>query len=198
MTNALGRLIHIGTRREKESSKQRKRQQQFHKSKCDEITAVLIQCQSLNRLARQDRQWLAGNFFHDHGGTVAKDLGHTLRDLSGIVTQSDHGIGPQSNGVLAKRFIGILSSTFAKIGVDGDIPANEGLQRRPDISNNASRPDNNPTNQTKMLSNAISIERESGRAQNGFSHSRAITESRKMRDAFPNLPYNSPRSVMRF
>jgi hypothetical protein len=51
MANALWRLIHIRTRREKESSEQRERQQEFHKSRCDEITVVLIQCQSLNRFA---------------------------------------------------------------------------------------------------------------------------------------------------
>jgi hypothetical protein len=85
MTNALWRLIHIRTRREKESSEQRERQQEFHKSECDEITAVLIQCQSLNRFAGQDRQGLDRIFFHHHGGAITKDLGHALRDLSGII-----------------------------------------------------------------------------------------------------------------
>jgi hypothetical protein len=85
MANALWRLIHIRARHKKESSEQRERQQEFHKSEYDEITAVLIQCQSLNRFAGQDGQRLGRNFFYHHGGGIAKDLGHALRDLSGVV-----------------------------------------------------------------------------------------------------------------
>jgi len=50
VTGTWRRLLHVSARREKEGGEQHERQRKFHKNRFDEITSILIHCQSLNRL----------------------------------------------------------------------------------------------------------------------------------------------------
>jgi len=58
-------------------------------------------------------------------------------------------------GVLQKQFIGVFTSFFAKIRENGDVAANDGLQRGTEISDDAARPHYDAAHNPKIPNNAV-------------------------------------------
>lgn len=69
--------------------------------------------------------------FYDNGRSITEHLGHSIENLSGVVPNSDDGIGSELLGMsdhLAER---VGSRAFAEIREERDVAADQRLQRPP-------------------------------------------------------------------
>src|ERR1700731_2785313 len=81
--------------------------------------------------------------FDLHGGAVSEDFRYALHYFGGVVAHGDDGIGAVLGGMLQQQLVGIFTSLFAKIRQDRDVPTDDGLQRRTQISDYATGPHDN-------------------------------------------------------
>src|SRR4051812_5713958 len=93
--------------------------------------------------------------FHQHRRAVAEHFSNPGRNLSRIVTNSDHRIRSQSASMCKHLVEGIVSRSFAKAGIKGYISPEQTLNARPDISNNGSGSHNDSTHHAKRFQNSI-------------------------------------------
>src|SRR2546430_571617 len=96
------------------------------------------------------------------GGPVAKDFGHALHDLSGIVSQTDHRVRAKSVRMFQHSVERVSPRLLTKVGEDGNVAANEGLQPGPDGPKDRARTDDDAPDDAKRLYDATSVQGERG------------------------------------
>ena len=82
-------------------------------------------------------------------------LGDARCDFGGVVTHADDGIGAQLTGVGEHQVEGIFARAFAKIGVERDVPAENGLDARAHVADDRARPHDDATHDAERLGHAI-------------------------------------------
>ena len=68
---------------------------------------------------------------------------------------------PCSRGVLHEQFVGVLARFLAKVGKDGDISADDGLQSRSQVPDDAARPDDDAAYDSIISNDAVAGDFES-------------------------------------
>jgi hypothetical protein len=136
---------------------------------------------------------LRSDLFDNDGGAVTEHFGHALHDLGGIITDSDDRVSAKRGRMFAKQLIGVLSGAFAKIGIDRNVAANQRLQGRSDVPDDAARSHNNAAHEAEVFGHAIAIEGERSRAQKGLAHgeilSRSVANAMLFRKIYVNTRY---------
>ena len=81
---------------------------------------------------------------HDDRRPIREDLGDPRRDFVGIVANPNDPVRPHLVRVLNHQIEGLLARVLAQLGVEGDVTAEERLDPRADIANDAARADGDP------------------------------------------------------
>src|ERR1700738_1108137 len=93
--------------------------------------------------------------FDLHGGAVSEDFGYALHNFGGVIAHGDDGIGAVLGGMLQQQLVGVFARPLTKIRQDGNVAADDGLQRRAQIPDYAARPDYNSAHDAKVLNDSI-------------------------------------------
>jgi hypothetical protein len=88
-------------------------------------------------------------------GSITEDLGHALHDLGRVVANADNPLSAQFLGVLDHEFVRVGTGALAESRIDRDVPAEEELDGRAEVSDNAPGPDDDAANNSQALRNAI-------------------------------------------
>ena len=75
--------------------------------------------------------------FHYDTGAVGKDFRHPGRYVVGIVAHADDRVASRLEGVLAQKLKGLLTGLLAKLGVQADVAAEEGLNTGREVADGA-------------------------------------------------------------
>src|SRR5262249_33755137 len=97
-------------------------------------------CVQLATRAYADREALRsmlGVALYLHGSAVCQHLRNALHDLGRVIAHRYHRIRAVLRRVLKHQLERILPGLLAQIGEDGDVAADDRLQRRSQISNDA-------------------------------------------------------------
>src|SRR4029077_5825764 len=90
-----------------------------------------------------------------NGRAVGQHFGNTLHHFGGVVAHADYGVGAVFTGVLQHKFERILAGFLAEVGENGDVAADNGLQRGAQIPDDAARPDDNSPDNSIVSDDAI-------------------------------------------
>src|SRR5438105_12661438 len=82
---------------------------------------------------------LLGLRLHYYRRPVRQHFGHTLHDLSRVIAHADDGIRAHHRTVLDHDLESFPARLLAQLREDGDIPANDGLQRRAKVPDDGPR-----------------------------------------------------------
>src|SRR5579859_6586422 len=86
---------------------------------------------------------------------VREHFRNSLHHFIRIVTHADDGVSAALRGVLHQQVERVLARLFAHVREERDVSAHDRLQRRADISKNASRTHNDPADQPQRSHHAI-------------------------------------------
>src|SRR5579859_882751 len=89
------------------------------------------------------------------GSAVGQHFGYALHDFGGIVAHADDGVCSVFAGMLQKQFVGVSAGFLAKVGKNGDIAANNRLQRGTEITDDAARPDDDAAHDSEIAHDAV-------------------------------------------
>ncbi len=92
------------------------------------------------------------------GGAVGQDLGDALHHFGGVVAHADDSVCSVIAGVLQEKFVGVFASFLAKIGENRDVSADDGLQRRAEVSDDAARPDDDAAHDPEIANDTVTGE----------------------------------------
>src|SRR5216684_6700210 len=82
---------------------------------------------------------LRGHAFDLHSGPIGEDFRDSLHYFRSVIAHGDDGVGAVLRGVLQQQLESVFARLFAEIGENRDIAADNGLQRRSQISDHAAR-----------------------------------------------------------
>src|SRR4029079_4579429 len=98
----------------------------------------------------------------DDGRAIAEDLGRTLRDLGGVVANTDHAVRAERRRVLQHDPEGVLASVLAHLGVERYVAAEDLLDAGAKGADYAARPDHDATYESEVADDARALDRERG------------------------------------
>ena len=90
-----------------------------------------------------------------NGGAIGKHFGYALHHFGGVVAHANDGVRSMFSGVLEEQFVGVFTSFLAKVRKNGDVTANNRLQRGTEIPDDASRPDDDAAHDSKIPHDAV-------------------------------------------
>src|SRR6516162_4148829 len=90
-----------------------------------------------------------------YGGSVGEHLGDALHYFSGVIAEAHHCVGAMLGGVHQQQFVRFDAGPLAQLGEDGDVAADNGLQRRPQISDYAARAHDDSANHSEIADNPV-------------------------------------------
>jgi len=76
---------------------------------------------------------------HDHRRPISQHLGDPRRDLVGVIAHGDDGVGPDVGTMLSHELVGIRPRPLTQSGIEGNITAEQRLDHRPNIADDAAR-----------------------------------------------------------
>src|SRR5260370_22465148 len=106
------------------------------------------------------------NALHLDGRAVGQNFGDALHHFGGVVAHSDHRVGSVLACMLQQQFERIFARLLAKIRQNGDVSADNGLQRRAEISHHAPRAHDNSSYDAKVSHHPVA-----GHFHPGCNHS---------------------------
>src|SRR5262245_26224517 len=112
---------------------------------------------------RSDPASLSRVRFENDGRAVRQDLGDAVRDLVRVVAHPDDGVGPDLPGVAQHDLEGLLPGVLAQLRVERYVAAEEGLDPRADVADDAARADRDAPHDASRRGDAIAVETERGR-----------------------------------
>src|SRR5260370_1057467 len=95
------------------------------------------------------------NALYLDGRTVGQDFSDALHHFGGVVAHSDDRVCSVLGGMLQQQFKRIFARLLAKIRQNGDVSADNGLQRRAEISDHAPRAHDNSPHDAKISHHPI-------------------------------------------
>ncbi len=67
--------------------------------------------------------------FDQNGCAIRQDFGYALHDFGGVVAEADDRVRSVLRGMHQQQFVSFAAGSFAQVGQNGDIAADDGLQR---------------------------------------------------------------------
>ena len=104
---------------------------------------------------REFRLQLERGSLRNDRSAIGQHLGDAGSKLIRIIAHSDDPVRAALGRVLDHEIEGVLAGSFAEIGIQGDIAAEDGLQAGAESADNASGSDNNTPHNTKILCQAM-------------------------------------------
>src|SRR5213082_4292182 len=91
-------------------------------------------------------------------GSVTKDLGHALHDLGCVIAQTDDGVSSNLLCMLHAKLERMLARFLTKIGENGDVAADQGLQSCADCPENRARSHNDAAHHSEIFYDPVTIQ----------------------------------------
>src|SRR5580704_10126293 len=110
----------------------------------------------------------SGDALHLNSSAVRQHFGDSLHYFGGVIAHADHCVCAVIGGVLEQQFESIFTSFLAEICEDGDVSADDGLERGAQIADDAARAHDNPADNSKISDHAIAWQFEGGRNHTGI------------------------------
>ena len=88
-------------------------------------------------------------WFHKYRRAVCQDFSDALHDFGRVVTGTDDRVPAEFGGVLQHQIESFGARPLAKIGEQGDVAAEDGLQAGPDCADDRSGAHHNPSDDSQ-------------------------------------------------
>src|SRR5690349_14858970 len=103
----------------------------------------------------------SGGFDHD-GGAVGQHFCDAGHDFVGVVAHADDGVRAPLGGVFHHQRVRIGPRTFAKLGIERDVAAEDRLQARADAADDATRAHDDAANHADAANEPVTRQVERG------------------------------------
>src|SRR5437870_2786407 len=98
------------------------------------------------------------HWHHIHCRPVTQHLGHTLRNLSCIISHPNQSIGACLLGMLKHQFVGIVACLLAKLRVNRNVASHKLLKCSSNVTDNAAGADDDTPYDTKVSDDTITTQ----------------------------------------
>jgi hypothetical protein len=100
----------------------------------------------------------SGCLFDNDGGTIREYFRHPASDLRRIIPKGKNGIRTEFLRMLDHQLVGFSSRLFAELSKETDIASKEDLDSGADVSDEGTRSDDDPANNSQISDHAVSLQ----------------------------------------